>query len=62
MLTLIKMLVKKEEARRRLPTSPLKNDLMCEARSVLQRLKLTTDIVETNNVETGRQLERPAVR
>ena len=62
MLTLIKMLVKKEEARRRLPTSPLKNELMCEARSVLPRLRLTMKIAETNNVEPGRQLEHPAMR
>ena len=62
MLTLIKMLVKKEEARRRLPMSPLKNDLMCEAKSAPQRPKLTMNIAETNNVETGRQLEHPAMR
>ena len=41
-------------------TRPLQNVNMFEVRNDVRKANLTTNIVETSNVETGQQLELPA--
>ena len=41
-------------------TRPLQNVNMFEVRKDVRKANLTTNIVETSNVETGQQLELPA--
>ena len=43
-------------------TRPLQNVNMFEVRNDVRKANLTTNIVETSNVETDHQLEPPAAR